>query len=1265
MREVVPLASPEGEAAAQQATALLKEIFSLRNRLKELEEDNKSTITDSTFGGSMDQRESALVNLLKKELIKVENEKASIEKEFMNQLAAMAREQQKRFDEVHAKLQRSEENNKTLYERIRASGNASEEADKLHQRLEDERQRHADEITQLNENIAFADEEIAESRREMDMLHEEIMELQAQREAAYAELSAFKADYEEEKRINEAYRLQLKEFAETGQSASAGHGDRDEVLQKLQDEIGEMNDTIIDLEKKKHALTTEVSALRRELATRIKDKEQMEESLTEDIAELIEKLRQKENQIISFRLKHDFDTSSLQKQLDEKSAEIQQLKEQGGSGNASVDNGDVQKYVKEVERLQAELEAKSLQMAELISPEEKQLLESAVIALEDRLGSFHDKLQQKDKTIEQLNLNLFEERRIKKRLKADLMVARAAKTNVEKPVLEKHNSTSVLFDMKQQISDFHSESSMMSSTTHHVHSQSMQSAMSSEPSSPRSLVDTNGSTHLSSHTSMPPMFPKQQSTQAPLTPVQGMVASFENRIAHSVPRSNSSNVSSDACYVAEVREVKMLLEKERQVCIDLQQQLERERGETKLLQKKLKSEEETVALLQAELENNSKAEAKIAELSEKLMQSQSEAEELRRQADEFELLSHSDDDEILANQAEIQNLKAALAESEKLAEELEDELDQTEEELRDLHNALVEKENSRAELITQLEASEDRVKELKKESEESDSVIQELQQRLLGGHGDMQRLRNMVQQLEKEKSGLETDVLVHREEIQTLNSALVEAQDRIRSLEESLSEKVQQVDLLKNDLQSASDVVAIEEEKKDDERTEVTKLHAELNELQINLEQAMHDLEEAQTLNESLQTALCDEQNIAVAVKKELEEVTKRLQTLTVENESKAQLISIYEGELEDIKDRLATTQISQAELEQRYMVQKKDMESQMLSLREQHAGEVQSKLAELATIQQDLAEKEERLNALKPELDQALQKVHDLHSTNETLRSSLHMEKNATAEANVKLGEVVKRVDSMRAQQRTDELEKDTEIKSYDNELHQLRLQLTSTQLAKEDIEREYANRFKEVDDRLEHIRADTEKALNEKETHVVELQAQLERKEDEVRRLESEKTHLYSNIANAASYRKDEFEDMQAELIDMTSKVAEQTREIQILKGTIEDYEARKDRTEARSRDRVALLEGNLADMQQKISVNGDVDAIKTENKRLREVIRNLKLEKRSLKDRLDSIISDKSTSKSAQVLKERNAALKQEVEKLTKRLQKTQTTVTRFAI
>ena len=79
----------------------------------------------------------------------------------------------------------------------------------------------------------------------------------------------------------------------------------------------------------------------------------------------------------------------------------------------------------------------------------------------------------------------------------------------------------------------------------------------------------------------------------------------------------------------------------------------------------------------------------------------------------------------------------------------------------------------------------------------------------------------------------------------------------------------------------------------------------------------------------------------------------------------------------------------------------------------------------------------------------------------------------------------------------------------------------------------------------------------------------------------------------------------------------------------------------------------------------LSGDeLDKLQQENSKLRESLRTVTLERRSLQEKLSSAASDKD-SRSMQVLRERNNALKQEVEKLMKRLKRVEGSITRVAI
>jgi uncharacterized coiled-coil DUF342 family protein len=148
----------------------------------------------------------------------------------------------------------------------------------------------------------------------------------------------------------------------------------------------------------------------------------------------------------------------------------------------------------------------------------------------------------------------------------------------------------------------------------------------------------------------------------------------------------------------------------------------------------------------------------------------------------------------------------------------------------------------------------------------------------------------------------------------------------------------------------------------------------------------------------------------------------------------------------------------------------------------------------------------------------------------------------------------------------------------------------------------------------------------------------------------------------------RKDEVHELQAEIIDLSTKTKAQEREIQTLKMKIDDYEKQIDSSSNKYIQRITDLEEEIDGMKilSKRLVEPDaLESLKSENMKLRECVRELKLERRSLNERVDVLMSERTGSKSTQILQKRNTALKDEVEKLTKRLKKLEASITRFAI
>eukprot|EP00977_Amphora_coffeiformis_P019252 scaffold7087_cov168-Amphora_coffeaeformis.AAC.11 len=235
MREGPPLDSEE----TMSSQVLLEEIANLRTRLRDLEDDGRSSFCESFVDGS------DMSTILKKEVVKLTDEKAKQEKEFMNQMTSLAVENQNIIADLKSKLARS-----------------CATAEELEDRVEAMTSNHADEINRLKENLTRADEEIAEARQEIDYLQHENEELRVKHEDA----EALKLELENEKRRNESYLVQLKKSEDKIERLRLGSSSRDNEVEELREQVGEMHDVIVELEEQKESVEGQLKLVQSELA---------------------------------------------------------------------------------------------------------------------------------------------------------------------------------------------------------------------------------------------------------------------------------------------------------------------------------------------------------------------------------------------------------------------------------------------------------------------------------------------------------------------------------------------------------------------------------------------------------------------------------------------------------------------------------------------------------------------------------------------------------------------------------------------------------------------------------------------------------------------------------------------------------------------------------------------------------------------------------------------------------------------------------------
>jgi chromosome segregation ATPase len=288
------------------------------------------------------------------------------------------------------------------------------------------------------------------------------------------------------------------------------------------------------------------------------------------------------------------------------------------------------------------------------------------------------------------------------------------------------------------------------------------------------------------------------------------------------------------------------------------------------------------------------------------------------------------------------------------------------------------------------------------------------------------------------------------------------------------------------------------------------------------------------------------------------------------------------------------------------------------------------------------------QISALQAELDCAMTEIERLLGESERLHNERRLALSSRSLGNSNMSENGKQL--------------------YDRQITELQIELTKTAVAKKELEAEFEMRVKELEEELEGLEVEADEELAKKESEVSALKQDLEVQKTMIARMEVQQKSMLTSMNDVSSSRQDEMDELQAEIISMTSKTSSQAREIQSLKMKIDELENRKGDAEKKLHARIRDLEQEILDTKNNSRHHShalEAEDLREENTKLRDALRETKMERRTYKERLDALVAEKSSSKSAQILRDRNASLKEEVEKLTKRLKKMETSITRFAI
>jgi chromosome segregation ATPase len=368
-----------------------------------------------------------------------------------------------------------------------------------------------------------------------------------------------------------------------------------------------------------------------------------------------------------------------------------------------------------------------------------------------------------------------------------------------------------------------------------------------------------------------------------------------------------------------------------------------------------------------------------------------------------------------------------------------------------------------------------------------------------------------------------------------------------------------------------------------------------------------------------------------------------------------------YDTEIEQLRSQVAELEKKLAEVEklaEEYVqknlsdkVELRDLNSKMETL-ESDLSRVTESRDELDTQHR---EQQCQVDGLKTQVDEKVKEFERIHGHDSEEIARLRSQVEALQG---ELQNTLVSVDGLKAQV---EEKEDVEVaveemsklnqKSFYSQLNKLQTELTKAQIEKQGLE----NKIKELENIIESAHAKQGIGLEAHEKEVANLKRVVDKKEMSLGVLIKEKEQLVMSMQNMSHSRKDELEELQIELMEMSTKAAEQSRQVQQLKSHIDDSGFRQEEVE-RLRAQVRDLGEQFAEREDS-HVHEKTD-LEIECNNLRQKLHAVSLQRKTAEEKLSLVVADQAeqaSSKSAQVLRERNAALKFEVEKLTRKLRK----------
>ena len=445
---------------------------------------------------------------------------------------------------------------------------------------------------------------------------------------------------------------------------------------------------------------------------------------------------------------------------------------------------------------------------------------------------------------------------------------------------------------------------------------------------------------------------------------------------------------------------------------------------------------------------------------------------------------------------------------------------------------------------------------------------------------------------------------------------------------------------------------------------EITSGHASRGDEIAGLKSLVQSLESSLSDSDATKVALLKEKEAAAELKSTIANLRSDLKAAEARVQALSDEVAQKKITEDESKTRLLNRVESLAKELQKANEQRDEIE---MNCRTQHTGKIDtltSKVNSLSTEldrvteERDQAQDENRIHnnifdSLRLEIDSKVEEFERTHAADKDEISRLQTQVTTMEK---QLEETLSSLENLKANVTNREPVEDVPRENHpllDPQINKLQEELISLRLS----ESEKEHKLQLLVKAMEAMEADTETILASKNAAVDSMDQALAEKQGLIDRLSTEKEQLVLSMNDMTASRRDEIDELQNELMEMSTRAANQAREIQTLKMQLEDGKHRKEEME-RLRKRVRELSEQVANHGASAGSKPEEDQtveLEVENSKLRQMLRDATLSLKVAEEKIRDMGSANSSSKAMQVLRDRNVTLKFEVEKLTKKLKR----------